>query len=304
MSSTFDTTESARSAITRFLHSNAISMHPIPTASTSSTTSIVETILRAKILPIPDSPLLSLEKHLQTGLAIGTLAYAHTRADIQAHIATHSMLVTIIDDRKIAHAALEEFIPRLLSGAAQLDPLLDMLVDNLRGMSDYYAPASAGGIVASTLEFVNAMLRETDVRDTEISEGAMRYARYVRAQNGMGEAYCLFVWDKFNFSDVASYVPAIADAAIFVCFANDILSFYKEELLGDYQNMVHSRAAASGKDVVSALNDIVDETTVVISHVRDILKGREKDAWEQFMSGYSLFHYLDARYRLHEVLSL
>ncbi|KAI0343534.1 terpenoid synthase [Trametopsis cervina] len=277
----------------------------------------VESLVRAKVPTVPGLSPRSYEKQLRTGLVIGTTSYAHTHIDIQVHITIYTLLATSVDDTEIPYSAMEEFIPRFLSGTPQLSPLLDMLADNLRHMTDYYHSTSASGIITSTLEFMNATLLERDANNMVISKGATMYTRYIRAQNGIGQAYALFIWDKFNFPDMTSYVPAIPtvptvyanviifrDAVTWICFANDILSFYKEELLGDYQNMVHGRAAASGKDVISTLADIVDETTGSASRVRDLLKGREKDAWEEFMAGYFTFHYLAPRYRLDEVLAL
>lgn len=56
--------------------------------------------------------------------------------------------------------------------------------------------------------------------------------------------------------------------------------------------------------VTVVLADIVNEVTASMSNCRTLLPVKEKDAWENFMSGYVTFHYLAPRYRLQEIIDL
>lgn len=88
----------------------------------------------------------------------------------------------------------------------------------------------------------------------------------------------------------------------FVC--SDILSFYKEEVSGERGNYLHSRATVTQKDVNDVLKEVIKEVVKAVERVRSVLNGdKEKEAWDNFVTGYAAFHYATPRYRLTEILS-
>jgi len=300
MSNVLNTVEMARTIVANFLQNTAIKKQPI---SVFDADGVVESIVRTRV-PLPDVAKDQYDKHIRTALAIGTTAYAHTPLDVQVHITIFTLLATCIDDSDIPHAATEQFVTRFTSGLPQLTPALEALADNLLHMADYYPVYIANDIITSALDFVNTTLFDKETKDIPLAEGAANYAIYRRFKNGAPQGYGFFIWDKFNHPDAHAYIQSLPDVMVFVNYVNDILSFYKEELEGDYRNVVHSRAAARRKDVAIELSDMVEEVTASIARCGDILDGKEKEAWEQFMSGYLTFHYLAPRYRLQEILAL
>lgn len=105
--------------------------------------------------------------------------------------------------------ALAEFMPRLYSGSQQLHPLLDLFVDNLRGMQTYYAPLAVGRIVRSTIDFVENIVLDHSIGSVELQPSALSFTIRRRLDSAGGEAYASFLWDKANFPDFAVYVQAL-----------------------------------------------------------------------------------------------
>ena len=83
---------------------------------------------------------------------------------------------------------------------------------------------------------------------------------------------------------------------------SDILSFYKEELVGETANFVHDRAKVSGKTIPEVLSDILQEVITSVNRARTLLRGeKEKETWEKFIAGYVAFHFYSPRYKLIEL---
>lgn len=301
---------------------------------------IVERRVREE-LHLPDLPQHLYDKHLRTALAIATTAYTHTHIDVQVHITSYTLMTTSIDDFDLPGEATEQFVLRFVSGQPQLSPSLEALADNLRRMYDFYLPHAASTIIASTLEFISATLLEKDTEDMSMVEGAEQFAIYTRSKSGVAAAYGLFIWDKLTFPNIYTYIQALpcvlarvsftfsrahvipqgcdgvrelyqvrpinSDTRLYsptLCTTSDILSFYKEELEGDDQNVVHTRALASRREPSAVLASIVDEVIDSMGRCEILLPAKELQAWEGFLSGYLTFHYLAPRYRLDEILIL
>ena len=94
-------------------------------------------------------------------------------------------------------------------GAPQLHPALDFLVDNLRSMPDYFPRHAAQMISVSTLNFINRTLFDTERADSSLSRSAMQYVEWTRIKDGIGTAFAMFIWDKFDFPHAISYIQAV-----------------------------------------------------------------------------------------------
>lgn len=99
------------------------------------------------------------------------------------------------------------------------------------------------------------------------------------------------------------YIQAVPELSNHILYANDVLSFYKEEIAGEQANFIHDRAAVTGRSVTDALDDTVDDAITATLAAREALRGTpEGEACEAVMAGYVRFHFLDGRYRLRELL--
>lgn len=140
-------------------------------------------------------------------MACGTYPYASF--DVQLHITLYTLLCTLVDDFNVPPSALEQFADRLYSGQTQLHPILDHLVENLRGMKKYYAPFLASLIVKSTLGLIDTMAAETHLNTMKLRPAALNYVTSRRLANGVGDAYACFIWDKYNFPDLSTFIQTI-----------------------------------------------------------------------------------------------
>ena len=76
---------------------------------------------------------------------------------------------------------------------------------------------------------------------------------------------------------------------------SDILSFYKEELVGECNNYVHDRAAITRTSIQKALLDIVDDAVASVKNARDILEGtKERENRVQAMESWFLILFQDS----------
>ena len=154
----------------------------------------------------------SLKKYdpvLVTSCHIATLAYSHTPIDVQLQIALFTFLAICIDDFAVPNVALEEFMERLYSGSSQLHPLLDRYVECLRSMKDYFPPYAVKLIIKASVDFINNMAVEEELETMALRPSALNYVTVKRFYNGIGDAYACFVFDKFAFPHVTTYLQAI-----------------------------------------------------------------------------------------------
>ncbi|KAI0689741.1 isoprenoid synthase domain-containing protein [Cytidiella melzeri] len=243
------------------------------------------------------------KRHYNASINIATVAYSHTRPEVQAHITLFTILVISIDDFVVSDEALDGFSHRLLSGSPQKDPLLDCLVDNLRHMPDYFPSYASKGITVSTIEFIDATLYDKASLGMVLHGAALPYVNLRRMCNALGAAYGFFIWDKFSFPDVSAHIQILPEAMSYLNYGNDILSFYKEQLAGEKNNYLHSRALVTKKDVNVVLVEVVNEVVEAVDRARSVLVGEEeKKVWESFLMGYAAFHYMSPRYKLTELL--
>ncbi|KAI0090574.1 isoprenoid synthase domain-containing protein [Irpex rosettiformis] len=290
-----------RATISEFLRRANIPMHALQPASKAD---VMAGVLEETkgwtergLLPIRWQP------YVEASLDIATITYGHTRPDVQVHITLFTTLTIAIDEFEVSDDDLDAFSSRLLSNSPQSDPLLDCLVDNLRRMTEFFPAYSSKCITLSTIEFIDATLQDKYSVGVDLRPGALSYVNYKRFRNGLGAAYGFFIWDKFSFPDVFAFVQIIPAAAIYLCFTNDILSFYKEQIAGEKDNYLHNRAAVSNKDVNDVLKEVIDEVVIAVDKARPVLTGeKEKDVWEKFLMGYAAFHYMTPRYKLKDLL--
>lgn len=81
------------------------------------------------------------------------------------------------------------------------------------------------------------------------------------------------------------------------------MSFYKEELAGEKGNFISERGVVTNRGTAGALLDTVSEAVASVASMRAILEGtRELEACEVALEGYVVWHCLEKRYRLAEIL--
>lgn len=180
---------------------------PAPAASTPPDNAVSQRI-RAEVAPwdLGDIAAARIQRHIVTGISMATTTFAHNHPDTQVHIALFTILALCVDDLEVDSAALSEFVQRLQTGEQQQHPVLDLLAEKVRRMSDFFHPYAATAILIGTVHFINCTLFEKQTDDIQLHPTALPYVLYKRARNSLGEVYSSFVWDKFNFPDISAHI--------------------------------------------------------------------------------------------------
>ena len=84
---------------------------------------------------------------------------------------------------------------------------------------------------------------------------------------------------------------------------SDILSFYKEELIGESTNYVSVVASISHTSKLDVLKMLIDKTVAAYNRTTESLSSNPKalEAFRLFAYGYVEFHASDPRYKLSEL---
>ncbi|KZT12294.1 terpenoid synthase [Laetiporus sulphureus 93-53] len=249
-----------------------------------------------------------LRPYLPPAMILTLTCYDHIKnVDTKVQIALFSTLVIAMDDPSVFNASSSrDFHRRLCAGSVQGQPdVLGKLTSNLAGMWEHFPPFAASSIFTAALQFVNGcILEQNAVKGAVVDSDALPFITYRRNMSGLAEAFAYFIWEEAEFpDDVDKYMQAIPDICWYQNHVNDVLSFYKEELAGETGNYMSDRAIATGKTTLETLQEVIDETVVIVERIRKILgEGKVRDAWEAFARGWIAFHTSSPRYRLRELI--
>ncbi|KAI1778682.1 terpenoid synthase [Hypoxylon cercidicola] len=225
--------------------------------------------------------------------------------DVQVHVGIFTWLAILIDD--LANQILPDiqcFHQRFATGEPQPTRLLESFAQCLRSTFHHWNPIVASIIVSSSMNFVNACALEVrpEIEHMTPTRGGQNLPWYLRERNGVGDAYAYFAFPKALYPDISCFIEAIPDLSMYVCFANDILSFYKEEKAGEMNNYIHNAARYEGKDARSVLKDTISRIRDAITRMRIVVKGRQpyEQVLNTYIVGFIEFH-MKGRYKLEEL---
>ncbi|KAI5918190.1 isoprenoid synthase domain-containing protein [Camillea tinctor] len=241
----------------------------------------------------------------KTGLYYARFCFPGHSLETRIYIGIYTWVSVMVDDS--AQGDPEEwqyFIHRFHAGLKQHSLLAQAWADIILLAFKFYAPRVANFIVTSSLNFTNAnVLEGSEVLRMKPTVGGENWAWYLRDKTGVAEAFALLTFPKDRCPDMSLFMECISDMNKYLCFTNDILSFYKEEKAGEKDNYVHVRANYTGKDVFSTLQDIIKEDVECVRRIQLILRGREPyaQAMHDHIMGFVRFHTTSERYRLAEL---
>ncbi|KAI1473346.1 terpenoid synthase [Daldinia eschscholtzii] len=236
----------------------------------------------------------------------GIVCFPNHPLDVQLYVGIYTWIAIIVDD--VAGRSLNDFAAfheRFANGAPQPTILLERWAEIIRSSFHHWDPLVANFIVASSLDFHNACVLEASsgLRRLVRTGGGQNFPWYIRSKNGLADAYAYFTFPKVVYPDVSSFLEAIPDLSAYLCLANDILSFYKEEKAHESHNYIHYRAYYDSKDTQAVLQDIIEQTEDAVRRMRVVVNGRQpyEQALNDYILGYISYHILGDRYRLAEI---
>ncbi|OLN81001.1 Trichodiene synthase [Colletotrichum chlorophyti] len=266
---------------------------------------------RAVEIGVPlDTPISA--KGFRLGYAEGLLIkLAHPNHSVvaQGYVGLFTWLVVQYDDivgqndEMVEEAQL--FHQRFFRGERQPNNLLEGIATLLREAHDLFDPVMANLLQISVLKFLtsNLLERHDGFQHMPVTAAGEKFPDFYRDMSGMNIAYAVFCYPKEQYPDVGQFLEALPDMARFIDISNDVLSFYKEELGGDTRNYMHNRALATGKPVLTVVEEVNKETIESAQRVSAILKGRGKyeQSWNESVRGYMAMHTTNARYKLKDL---
>ncbi|KAF7800041.1 hypothetical protein EIP86_011284 [Pleurotus ostreatoroseus] len=227
--------------------------------------------------------------------------------DLRVLIVLCNLAIFYIDDILVTDPQLlYTFQLALVTHQPQRDPILRCLADKLiPRMWRYFDPAAANAIAVGFYEFIIGTSMEADVRNMHLSPSAPDFPGFVRIKSGAPAQYAHWLFYSPTRQSPNDYIQAIPDFLVIINHVNDILSFYKEELAGEEDNLVHMRARTLGKSVLATLAELCAETEERINRVsKTLAPAPETQAvFKGFMVRYIHFHTSTTRYRLQELLA-
>ncbi|KAJ4424663.1 hypothetical protein N0V82_000591 [Gnomoniopsis sp. IMI 355080] len=226
--------------------------------------------------------------------------------EIQAYVGIYTWLAVLIDDRiGEFRAEVEGYQRRFFAGEEQPTPLLRATAALMKETWDYWDPILANMIVTSTLDCVSSNLLDTrpEFQDMVVTKAGVSFPYFFRNMSGLTTAYACFSYPKTLYPDMGLFLEALPDMAIYINIINDVLSFYKEEAVGETHNYIHNRAKCEQRDPLVVLEKVRAETLACVKRIRSILKGRPHylESWERQVMGMIAMHKVNPRYRLSDL---
>lgn len=234
----------------------------------------------------------------------------HPRA-LQVELAKFTALAFTIDDLGHLFAeALRTYRTRLVTGQPMDAPVMRALVAQAHAVAlQYYDTWDGDMIVKAVLEFFSANLVELErgarLRPTEHSPA---FTNYFRLKSGVAEPFAYFIFPllRSRHPGDCAHLPIIPDLMAFMDEVNDLMSFYKESMVGDERdNAIYMHATARGHGLTQALLDYRASALDLIARIRAFAAQHDdagiKDQVDEFLNGYMAFHLTYPRYRLSEL---
>lgn len=245
--------------------------------------------------------------------------YPHATHQVKRYIALYTTFLLYVDDK--AEQDLESILPdlkRVSSGACNgLHALkCDDTVVNLwlelvaTETGRLYGPYSTGVITKGLVDFMLGNTVESICAAGLLKLPAkfgQRASKFVRDKTGAGEVYAHFIFPEHLAAEnghLPTYAPFVACMLDIIDDVNDILSFFKESVVGTEMNTnIMNRArtsCCSPHDVLEQVCRETVETTYAVSNAVGE-KSVVGKLWKDFINGYIMWHICEDRYRLKEI---
>ncbi|KAB8204801.1 isoprenoid synthase domain-containing protein [Aspergillus parasiticus] len=172
----------------------------------------------------------------------------------------------------------------------------------------FYGSFASDMIRKSIIEFACSCVVENEHHGKIIaSRTTPDVPYYFRQKTGLSEAYAFFSFPETLFPEKAVlpvYLPVISDIERYINLANDLLSFYKECVVGEEQfNYFHSHAKSNRITPVESLRSAATDLTRCIHDVKAALSAYPafSASVTQVFHGYVVYHCSSSWYRLSEL---
>ncbi|KAK0238934.1 hypothetical protein EDD85DRAFT_828495 [Armillaria nabsnona] len=246
--------------------------------------------------------------YIKHGTDTVTTCYNHIQdINCRIYIVLYIACFFYFDDKFIPEYSTSDNVAQdlfacMIGKSSPADPLQQLFCYLMTEAPKCYPNHPASNIVITgTLNFVTAASLDYRTQGMKMPASAKRYTTFTRNISGIADVMGVFIFPASV--PVTAYIAAIPDLMVFMLSANDVLSFYKEEVAGEELNRVSLLALCDNSTKIDVLRQLVDSTVEAHNNISDILKPNEEalDAYLSFSDGYIWAHAGLSRYRLKEL---
>lgn len=257
-------------------------------------------------------PAKQMEVIAKLGAATAKFFYPKHPRELQLELGKFTALAFTIDDLGYMFPeALRTYRTRLVTGQPMDAKIMRSLLTQAHELSQqYYDTFDGDMIVKAVLEFFSSNLVEIE-RGHKLcpNENSPNFTNYFRLKSGVAEPFSYFIFPSVRSRHLGdcAHLPIIPDLMAFMDDVNDLMSFYKESMVGDERdNAIYMHAKARGQGLTQALLDYRDTSLKLIGRIRAFAAGTNEesglqDQVDEFLNGYMAFHLTYPRYRLSEL---
>lgn len=226
--------------------------------------------------------------------------------DVQRLIGMYTALYLVLDDEGDTMVAeISQFRKRLTKQESQSAPF-ELLTRLFSEFDRVFPPVVANKLFAGILASLTSLEVELD-RSTEFTGvGSPMFAKYFRNMNGSSEAYVYFLLahEGLTVSKLKYFLQAVPELWNITDEINDLMSFYKESIVGDERDTyVYHQARVTGVSIQDALQNLAKDIPRRSELIGRIFEDDNllRDKAQQFVIGQIEFYLTSERYRLSEL---
>ncbi|KAE8308289.1 hypothetical protein BDV41DRAFT_581572 [Aspergillus transmontanensis] len=211
---------------------------------------------------------------LSLGVGVAAHAYSTYPFNVRLLIAIYTTLCAYIDDADPKDIApkLERFAVSFGSGVSHSDSNLDYLAYLLVvELPKFWGPLAYSCIIKSTLDLLSGCALEGRF-PSGFERQAHRFPSYLRNKTRASEVYAFFVFPESLFSESTSlglYVHSIPGIIEVTNAVNDVISYYKEYVIGNEKNgLIVNEARVQMRQPAEVLYDICRDAGAMHAHIK------------------------------------
>ncbi|KAL4803363.1 isoprenoid synthase domain-containing protein [Aspergillus unguis] len=243
------------------------------------------------------------------GAALALICFPNHDPGLQEILAKFCFYFCAVDDMvSDLIAPLKSFSRNIVLGKPHGVPILDAWTANLQTLYQYFGYHGADSVLSSTCEYLTETVFEFETANTlQVHRAATKFPHYLRMRTGLAAGGIAMICPEREFPEsrcLPLFNQAMPDLMEFICFINDVFSFYKECIVGEERgNYVYVYARANGIHVEQALEDLAERTVGCVRNTRDILASEPEMLRyvEDYIRGNIVSNVCLPRYRLAEL---
>ncbi|EPS33065.1 hypothetical protein PDE_08027 [Penicillium oxalicum 114-2] len=236
---------------------------------------------------------------------------SHDR-EIQIDIAVFTALMFSIDDLgNQMPGALRTYRSKIMLGLPQDSQQIADFLKIPFQMESWLDNFALDMVFKSQLEFLSANLVENEYGDRLCPHPSTPQSlrSYFRLKSGICEPYAFFIWPSSimvqDHNHNGAPLAIMPDLMTWINDTNDIMSFYKESIIGDeVNNSISLHARAKSQTLLESVKDHVSLATDAFVRIMEFAKDQHPEVQRkllEFLNGYIAIHYKDPRYHMQDL---